>query len=335
MAWRFLLLTIALLLGGLPPQLSAQEPPLGIGLEGFEYPFPVSFLPVRINGEELRVAYMDVAPTGPANGHAVLLLHGRNFPSSYWAPTIKALSEAGYRVVAPDQLGFGKSSKPVFDYHFDDMAGTTAALLEKLQIEKVDVVGHSMGGMLAVRFTRNYPQKVDRLVLEAPIGLEDYRFYVLPIDTRHLIERERNLSAADYRQQLMTNYSISLPPQAIEPFVEIRERVKQSGEYDRWLRSFVNSYQMIYREPVAHEIPLITQETLFIMGANDHNAPGRAFAPPEARAKMGQNAELAKELASRMRAARVSVVTGVGHLVHLEAEGQFNDLLLRFLGETR
>jgi len=335
MAWRFLLLSIALLFGGSPPQLSAQEPPLGVALEGLEYPFPVSFFPVKINGEELRVAYMDVAPTSPGNGHAVLLLHGRNFPSSYWAPTIKALSAAGYRVVAPDQLGFGKSSKPVFDYHFDDMAGTTAALLEKLQIEKLDVVGHSMGGMLAVRLTRNYPQKVDRLVLEAPIGLEDYRFYVLPIDTRHLIERERNLSAADYRQQLITNYSISLPPHAIEPFVEMRERVKESGEYDRWLRSFVNSYQMIYREPVVHEIPLITQETLFIMGANDHNAPGRAFAPPEARAKMGQNAELAKELASHMRAARVSVVIGVGHLVHLEAEGQFNDLLLRFLGETR
>jgi pimeloyl-ACP methyl ester carboxylesterase len=335
MIWRFLVLSIALLLGGSPPQLWAQEAPLGIALEGFEYPFPVSFFPVRINGEELRVAYMDVASTSPGNGQAVLLLHGRNFPSSYWAPTIKALTAAGYRVVAPDQLGFGKSSKPAFDYHFDDMAGTTAALLEKLQIEKLDVVGHSMGGMLAVRFTRNYPQKVDRLVLEAPIGLEDYRFYVLPIDTRHLIERERNLSAADYRQQLITNYSISLPPQAIEPFVEIRERVKESGEYDRWLRSFVNSYQMIYREPVVHEIPLIAQETLFIMGANDHNAPGRAFAPSEARAKMGQNAELAKELASHMRAARVSVVTGVGHLVHLEAEGQFNDLLLRFLGQTR
>jgi pimeloyl-ACP methyl ester carboxylesterase len=333
MVWRFLLLGLALWLGGWPPPLRAEERALGIALEGFEYPFQVSFFPVRINGEDLRLAYMDVAPTGTANGRAVLLLHGRNFPASYWAPTIKALTAAGYRVVVPDQLGFGKSSKPVFDYHFDDMAGTTAALLEKLQIQKLDVLGHSMGGMLAVRFTRNYPQKVDHLVLEAPIGLEDYRFYVLPIDTRHLIERERNLSAAEYRQQLMTNYSISLPPQAIEPFVEIRERVKESGEYERWLHSFVNSYQMIYREPVAHEIPLITQETLFIMGANDHNAPGRAFAPPDARAKMGQNAELAKELASHMRAARVAVITGVGHLVHLEAEGQFNDLLLRFLGE--
>jgi pimeloyl-ACP methyl ester carboxylesterase len=335
MVWRFLLFGLALLLGWLPPQMQARENPLGIALEGFEYPFPVAFFPVRINGEELRLAYMDVAPTGPGNGHTALLLHGRNFPASYWAPTIKVLAAAGYRVVVPDQLGFGKSSKPVFDYHFDDMAGTTAALLEKLQIERLDLVGHSMGGMLAVRFARNYPQKVDRLVLESPIGLEDYRFYVLPTDTQHLIERERNLSAADYREQLMTNYSISLPSAVIEPFVEIRERVKESGEYDRWLHSFVNSYQMIYREPVVHEIPLITQETLFIMGANDHNAPGRAFAPQEARAKMGQNAELAKKLASRMRAARVVVVAGVGHLVHLEAEGQFNDLLLRFLGETR
>ena len=99
--------------------------------------------------------------------------------------------------------------------------------------------------------------------------------------------------------------------------------------------AFIRQFLPDDLSPVVHEIPLIAQETLFIMGANDHNAPGRAFAPPEARAKMGQNAELAKELTSRMRAARVSVVTGVGHLVHLEAEGQFNDLLLRFLGETR
>lgn len=335
MVGRWILIGLALVLGALPPPLPAQERPLGIALEGFAYPFQVAFFPVRIHGEELRVAYMDVAPTAPGNGRAVLLLHGRNFPASYWAPTVKALTAAGYRVVAPDQLGFGKSSKPVFDYHFDDMAGTTAALLEKLQIEKLDVVGHSMGGMLAVRFARNYPQKVDRLVLESPIGLEDYRFYVPPIATDELIERERNLSAADYRKQLMTNYSISLPPEAIEPFVEIRERIKESGEYNRWLHSFVNSYQMIYREPVVHEMPLIPQDTLFVIGANDHNAPGRAFAAPQAGAKMGQNAQLAKELAARMPAAQVAVVPGVGHLAHLEAEGRFNDLLLRFLGKAR
>ena len=79
----------------------------------FAYPYPVHFMPLTLQGEDLRLAYMDVAPVGASNGRTVVLLHGRNFPSSYWEPTIKALTEAGYRVIAPDQIGFGKSSNPL------------------------------------------------------------------------------------------------------------------------------------------------------------------------------------------------------------------------------
>jgi pimeloyl-ACP methyl ester carboxylesterase len=332
---RFGLLFLAgALLSLVPPASAGTAPPaLGIALEGFDYPHPVAFLDLTLEGEDLRVAYMDVAPSAPANGRTVLLLHGRNFPSSYWEPVIKALTTSGYRVVAPDQIGFGKSSKPTFDYHFDVMARTTMTLLDSLGVQKADVVAHSMGGMLAVRLARAYPQRIERLLLEAPIGLEDYRFFVPPVEARQLIEHERELSADAYRHQLVTSYSLSLPAQAIEPFVELRERIKQSGEYPRWLRSFVNSYQMIYREPVVHEIALIGQPTLFIMGGNDHNAPGRALAPPELRPAMGHNAELAQALASRMRAARVEVIPGVGHLVHIEATQPFNDAMLHFLGE--
>jgi pimeloyl-ACP methyl ester carboxylesterase len=90
---------------------------------------------------------------------------------------------------------------------------------------------------------------------------------------------------------------------------------------------------MIYSQPVAHEIPLIDRPTLFIMGANDHNAPGRAFAPPELRAKMGKNADLAQALAARMANAKVKVFEGVGHLGHLEAAQPFNETLLSFLAQ--
>jgi len=90
---------------------------------------------------------------------------------------------------------------------------------------------------------------------------------------------------------------------------------------------------MIYSQPVAHEIPLIDQPTLFVMGANDHNAPGRPFAPPQLRDKMGQNAALAQSLAGRMSNARVVVLEGVGHLGHLEATERFNETLLNFLGQ--
>jgi pimeloyl-ACP methyl ester carboxylesterase len=312
-----------------PP--SALGEAVGIALEGFPYPYPVHFRPLTVEGEDLRLAYMDIAPAGPPNGRTVVLLHGRNFPSSYWEPTIKALAAAGYRIIAPDQIGFGKSSKPAFAYSFDEMARETMDLIDSLHVDRFDLVGHSMGGMLAVRIARAYGSRIDHLVLYSPIGLEDYRFYVPPVTDDELERRERALTADGYRKQLMTNYALSLPSSAIEPFVQLREQIRDSGEYARWLKSFVASYQMIYDQPVAHEIPLIDRPTLFIMGANDHNAPGRPFAPPELRDRMGQNAALAQSLAARMANAKVVVFEGVGHLGHLEATERFNETLLDFL----
>jgi pimeloyl-ACP methyl ester carboxylesterase len=310
----------------------AEREPYGIGLEGFAYPYPVSMLPLNNDGEQVRMAYMDVAPARP-NGRTVVLLHGRNFPSSYWAPVIRTLNDAGYRVVVPDQIGFGKSSKPSADLHFDTLARNTIALLDHLQITKADIVAHSLGGMLGVRMARAYPDRVQHLLLAAPIGLEDYRLYVPPTPTEQILENEARLTAEGYRKQLETNYSLKLPPDQITPFIDARFNIKGSSEYPRWLRAFVNSAQMIYREPVVHEIPLVTQPTLFIMGADDHNAPGKANAPEALRPKMGQNAELAKAVVAKMPNANAVVIPNTGHLVFLDAPLKFNELMLGFLAK--
>lgn len=318
----------------LPCAAHAQQPPTmrepyGIGLEGFPYPYPVAMLPLTNDGEKVRMAYMDVASLTP-NGRTVVLLHGRNFPSSYWARTIGTLSEAGYRVVVPDQIGFGKSSKPQGDLHFDTMARNTIALLDHLGIAKADVVAHSLGGMLGVRIARAYPDRVDHLLLAAPIGLEDYRQYVPPTSTETIVDNEDRLTPEAYRKQLEANYSPKIPPDAITPFIDARFNIKGSAEYPRWLKAFVASAQLIYREPVVHEIPLVTQPTLFVMGEDDHNAPGKPNAPAALRPKMGQNADLAKALAAKMPNAKAEIVAA-GHLVMLDAEPKFNELMLGFL----
>jgi len=305
--------------------------PYGIGLEGFAYPYPVSLLTLPSDNEALRMAYMDVKPQGAGNGRTILLLHGRNFPSSYWEPTIKALAGAGYRVVVPDQVGFGKSSKPVSALSFDLLARHTVALLDSLQLPRVDIVAHSMGGMLAVRLARSYPDRISRILLEAPIGLEDYRSFVPPTETDRIMADEDRLDGEAYRRQLVTNYSLTLPPQAITPFIEARMRIKGSADYPRWLRAFVNSYQMIWGQPVVYEMPSLKQPVLFVMGANDHNAPGRAYAPMEVRARMGENAKLAQDIAARMPNAKAQVFDGIGHVVHLEALERFNRSMLEFL----
>src|SRR5262249_24951133 len=85
---------------------------------------------------------------------------------------------------------------------------------------------------------------------------------------------EDKLDADAYRRQLVTNYSLTLPPEAITPFVDARMSIKGSADYPRWLRAFVNSYQMIWSQPVVYEMPSIRQPVLFIMGGNDHKRAG-------------------------------------------------------------
>jgi pimeloyl-ACP methyl ester carboxylesterase len=182
--------------------------PYGIALEGYAYPYAVHYLPFIWEGRALRMAYMDVAPTRTSSGNAVLLMHGRNFPANYWQPVIAALSSAGYRVVVPDQIHFGKSSKPdELQVNFDVMAAHTLALLDHLRLAKVDVVAHSMGGMAGTRFTRSFPERVRKLVLEAPVGLEDYRQYVPLVPREKIIAQEMALTPEGYYNQLRSTYN--------------------------------------------------------------------------------------------------------------------------------
>src|SRR5438874_6752453 len=155
-----------------PPDIK----PGSITCEAVPYPYPSSYLPLTLYGQDVRIAFMDVPPLGQPNGHSVVLLHGNNFAGFYFGGLIDALRKEGFRVIAPDQIGYGRSSKPIMPYNFSDMARNTRLILQSLRIDKVMVVGHSMGGMLATRFATQYPAMVERLVLYNPIGLVDARF---------------------------------------------------------------------------------------------------------------------------------------------------------------
>ena len=136
----------------------------------------MQFFPLKVENQDFS-AWPTVTsrPPAPPTEKTVLLLHGKNFSGFYWESTIEYLAQQGYRVIATDQLGFGASSRPDIHYSFHQMARNTKALLDHLGIKQVNLIGHSMGGMLAVRFALMFPETVDKLVLENPIGLEDYR----------------------------------------------------------------------------------------------------------------------------------------------------------------
>jgi pimeloyl-ACP methyl ester carboxylesterase len=329
------LLTAALALSLCTLPALAQErrytEPLGIALETWAYPFPVRFLDLDLEGRRERMAFMDVAPEGRANGRTVMLLHGKNFFGAYWEATIRALRQAGYRVVVPDQIGFGKSSKPDIDYSFDLLAANTARLLDHLKIERTAVVGHSMGGMLAVRFSRNYPSRTTHLVLENPIGLEDYRFKVPPQTTEKLTADELGQTEEKIRAYIKS-YTPRWDPKVFEPYVEVQSRVTLSGEYPRWARAAALTWQMIYRQPVRHELPLVTTPALLVIGQEDRTAVGKSYASEADQKTLGQYPELGRAAARDLPGAKLVELPGVGHLPHLEAPEDFHRTLLEFLG---
>lgn len=159
--------------------LNAQEiKELGLMLENYEYPYPVSFYHFNAQKNDYKMAYMYIQPEND-NGKTVTLLHGKNFNGAYWETTIDALTTEGFNVLVPDQLGFGKSSKPEhFQYAFQQLAENTKGLIDSLGIKETTILGHSMGGMLATRFTLMYPEVTKNLVLVNPIGLEDWKLKV-------------------------------------------------------------------------------------------------------------------------------------------------------------
>lgn len=305
----------------------ANADPLGTAMENWSYPYPVQMLQFELEGRPVRMAYMDVKPQNP-NGQTLLLMHGKNFGSDYWANTLKAMSTYGYRVIAPDQIGFGKSSKPEMRYSFAMLADNTTRLLEHLKIGRVTVIGNSMGGMLAVHFARKYPERVAALVLENPLGLEDYT--VIPAQqTTDLVRLEMAQTPASYRN-FVRSYFPAWKPE-YERFVEQFARVQLSGDYPRFAQVSALTYQMIYEGPILNELPRLTVPTLLVIGQNDRTVFGRRFAPPDVVRPMGNFPVLGRTAQMNIRGAVLKEFNGVGHVPHLEQPERFHAVVMDFI----
>ncbi|HTW84538.1 MAG TPA: alpha/beta hydrolase [Candidatus Sulfotelmatobacter sp.] len=310
-----------------PPD--AQLRPLGIALERHPYPYPRRMLPLTVQNVDVRMAYLDLAPAGPPAGVA-LLLHGRNFPAGYWKPVIDAFVGRGWRVIAPDQLGFNASSHAELRYDFPLWADTTAQLLDALGVPHVDLlVGHSIGGIMATTLAARHPSRVRRLLLEDPLGLEDYRVLIPAVTDAFLYEHELHMTADGYRAFLASNYFPHWSEE-YEWLVTIRREIALSADYPQWVRVYIQSYQQLHRTPIADTLRELTMPVHLIVGEFDHNAPGKAYAPEAVRGRLGHNAELARALVPTLHAGGLDVLPGVGHCPHLDAFDRFDAIARTF-----
>lgn len=321
----------------LVPALHAeQQQSYGPHLEGFDYPHPVKRHEFSSQQQPLSMAYMDVQPEGKANGRTVLLMHGKNFCAATWEATIAVLSQNGYRVIAPDQVGFCSSSKPEgYQFSFAQLAHNTQGLLQSLDIDKVTVIGHSMGGMLASRFALSYSQNVEQLVLVNPIGLEDWQAEGVPYATIDQL----------YANELKTDF---------EKIKAYQQKFYYNGrwkpEYDRWVNMLAGMYagdgkeivalnqaqtsEMLFTQPVIHEFGQLKMPTLLLIGGKDRTAPGANRAPEQVAQRLGNYPELGRKAEQAIPGATLVPFPELGHSPQVEAPEVFHEALLRGLKEA-
>ncbi|MGP0013550.1 alpha/beta fold hydrolase [Pseudomonas sp.] len=334
----------ALMLGGLflaasLPVLShaAEGPAYGPELQGFEYPYPVQHFAFQSQGKSLQMGYMDVPPSGKANGQNIVLMHGKNFCGATWDSSIKALSAAGYRVIAPDQIGFCTSSKPdSYQYSFQQLANNTHALLEKLGIEKTLILGHSTGGMLATRYALLYPQQVERLALVNPIGLEDWKALGVPYrSVDQWNERELKLNAEGIRNYERTTYYAGHWKPEFDRWVDMLAGLNKGPGHVAVAWNSALIYDMIFTQPVYYEFKDLKMPTLLLIGTADTTAIGSDIAPPEVKAKIGHYEVLGKQVAKLIPRSTLVEFPGLGHAPQMEEPARFHKALLDWLASQQ
>jgi pimeloyl-ACP methyl ester carboxylesterase len=304
-------------------------PAYGPELQGFTYPAPVERFDFTSQGVALQMAYMDVKPAHP-NGRTAVLLHGKNFCAATWDPTIQKLADAGYRVIAPDQIGFCKSSKPEhYQYSFQQLARNTHALLESLGVNDATMIGHSTGGMLAIRYALMYPRETQQLVLVNPIGLEDWKAKGVPsLSVDQWYERELTTTADSIRRYEQSTYYAGQWRADYEPWVQMLAGMYRGPGKDIVAWNSALLYDMIYTQPVVYELPQLSMPTLLMIGQKDTTAIGKDAAPPEVRAKIGHYPELGKAAAKAIPHATLVEFAGLGHAPQMQDPQAFHKALL-------
>ena len=250
-----------------------------------------------------KIHYVE-AGTGPT----VILLHGLGGSTQAWQFNIAPLAEK-YHVVVPDQIGFGKSDKPLVNYRIRTYVDFLDQFCKQLKIERASLVGNSMGGWIAAAFTAAFPDRVDKLVLvdaaghAPPKDLDTRSFYGLNPTTR---EGMKVLVAKVFYNKLF------LTDAAIDQAIAARLAAGDGYTINSITESIIRGEDFL-----GQTVKTIKNPTLIIWGRQDGLVP------------LSEGEQFNKDIPG----SKLIVFDQCGHVPNLEKAGEFNAAVLKFLSE--
>jgi len=285
------------------------------------YPMPVSH--VVVDGVE--VAFSDVGVPEQSSSPTLVLIHGLGSYMPVWQRNVDALAEH-HRVVAIDLPGYGKSAKANFDYSMAFYARTVDGVINALGLKHVVLVGHSMGGQIAMTHALRYPGKAERLVLVAPAGLERFgrgegTWLAEAVDKDYVAKTP---AEAVYNNVAVNFYSM---PKEARFMVDDRLRVIGGPDFDAYAYAVSRSVYAMVHEPVIDRLRDIAVPALVVFGEDDGLIPNPIL-------HGGTTRGVAEGGTRQLPRGRLVMIPRAGHMVQFERPVEFDAALLQFLKET-
>jgi pimeloyl-ACP methyl ester carboxylesterase len=285
---------------------------------GVDYPFEMSFADLQ-NGE--TIAYYDSG----AGKETLVLIHCLGSYAPAWLMNIGPLSESN-RVIALDLPGYGKSTKIADNYTLSHFAESVSMLMNKLEVASATVIGHSMGGQIAIHLANSYPKLVERLVLSAPAGFEQFTD-----QDKMLFRATVSAEAIAATPEAMVRQNMQATFYEITPdadfMIEDRLQMMKEPEFENYARAQAESVFAMLNEPVWDIMPNITQPVLVVFGLQDALIPNPYLHP--ALTTEG----VANDGSERLQNSTLKLIDDAGHFVHFEKPDEFNGAVLEFLNQ--
>ena len=269
---------------------------------------------------DIELAYYD---TGKGS-KTIVFIHGLGSYMKAWMKNIEVLKN-DYRCIAIDLPGYGKSSKNPHSGLMSFYAEVIKELVEKLNLGKIVLAGHSMGGQISMVASINYPEIIEKLILVDPAGFEQFhpgqRLWLKEVMTPDLVR----LTKVEGIENNLATVFYNLPKDA-QFMIDDRIAMRTAKDFDFYCLTVSRSVAGMVDEPIYDKLDKILMPTLVFFGENDNLIPNRYLNP-------GKTVKIAKDGASRIKDAKLVMVPKAGHFMMFEKPQVFNQEVITFLAK--
>lgn len=279
-------------------------------------PYPYNSQTITINN--YNIAYIDEG----GSEKTLLFIHGLGSYIPAWKFNIPSLKEH-FRCIAIDLPGFGKSDKKTHPATVDFYTEKIFEFLKNLGIKKTSVVGHSMGGQIAIDFSLKHKEFLDKLVLVSPAGFEEFSDNEIDL-LKKIVTPDAIYNNNEVEITLNYKNSFFSFPSKADYLIEDRIKIREDEEFKNYCSAVSESVKGMIEQPINNELKNISVPTLIIFGKNDSLIPNKYLhkTTPE---------EIAQDGANKIPNSRLILLNECGHFPQIEKEEEFNKSVSEFL----